>query len=101
MYCSSELARSYYHPTCQILHAKYYSHAEHTKSNSCVELDSDSSAAQEVKLGVTSGLRQITRIKLNNTHMKGTHECKLSCELYHIYNIIIITATVYMVKFCY
>ena len=48
MYCSSELTRSYSRATCQILHAKSYSNAEYTKSNLCVVLDSDLSAAQEV-----------------------------------------------------
>ena len=45
MYCSSELTRSYSGATRQILHVKSYSYAEHTKSNSCVVLNSDLSAA--------------------------------------------------------
>ena len=48
MYCSSELAKSYSRATCQILHAKSYLCAEHTKSNLHVVLDSDSNAAREV-----------------------------------------------------
>ena len=46
--CSSELTRSYSSATCQILHTKPYSHAEHTKSNLHVVLNSDSSEAREV-----------------------------------------------------
>ena len=33
MYCSSELARSYFCAARQILNAKSYLHAEHTKSH--------------------------------------------------------------------
>ena len=50
MYCSSELAKPYSCATHQILHMKSYSCAEHTKSNSCVAVNSDSSTAREVKL---------------------------------------------------
>ena len=50
MYCSSELAKSYSYAAHQFLHVKSYSCAEHTKSNSRVAVNSDSSATREVKL---------------------------------------------------
>ena len=50
MYCISELTRFYCSATCQILHVKSYSCAEHTKSNLHVVRDSDSSAAKEIQL---------------------------------------------------
>ena len=75
MCCSSELTTSYSHAAHQILHVISYLRAEHTKSNSHVAFNSDSSAAEKSNSCVTHELLQVTRIKLNSTCMNDTCEC--------------------------